>query len=569
MRKTILIALFAAVGGLLLGYLLFTKSNNESIKTSESVNQIWTCSMHPQIRKDAPGDCPICGMDLIPLENSSGDDPLIFEMTPESIKIAGIKTYKIGGLDGESSKLVLSGRITTDETRTSSLVSHIPGRIEKLYVSFTGEQVNKGQRLAKIYSPNLIAAQKELLEANKIKDDQPGLFEAAKNKMRYWKISNKVINEILKSGKVKEFFDVHALYSGVIKTRKVSVGDYLKKGEVLFDVQNLNALWAVFDVYEKDLSSVKLGDEISFTATAMPGKKFNSKISFIDPVINPATRTTSVRLEVSNSSKQLKPDMFLKGEINGSETGGAVIVPKSAVLWTGTRSVVYISLPDVKVPSFEYREVVLGGSSGDYYEIIEGLSVGDEVVSNGAFVIDASAQLNNRMSMMNKTLVDVEKRQLPVREFEGKLNSEFTEQLSNVVNGYLRMKDVLVKSDLDKSKHEAETLKELVNKADMSLLEGSAHVFWMKKQKAIINLLDKIFESKEIEEIRTNFDALSLDIIQVVRSFKIRSELYIQYCPMADSDKGAFWLSAEKNIRNPYFGDAMLKCGVIKPGMNQ
>lgn len=575
MRKEIIIPIVTALAGLFIGYLIFSGSSAENKEqNTEEKTQIWTCSMHPQIRKNEPGDCPICGMDLIPLDESAGDNPLVFQMSEDAVRIANIQTTTVGGSGETSGILTLSGKLTTDETTASSLVTHIPGRIEKLYVSFTGDRVYKGQKIAQIYSPNLISAQGELFEANKIKNSHPELLEAAKNKLRYWKVPESEINEILKSGVVKEYFNIYAEHTGVITKRRVSVGDYLGQGGVLFDLQNLNSLWAVFDVYEKDLELVKVGEEISFTTPALKGKTFTSKIVFVDPLINPSTRTASVRLEVSNSNNLLKPDMFITGKLHGKSMDARkqLYIPKSAVLWTGERSVVYVKLPGTDIPSFEYREVLLGNSSGNLYEILDGLVPGDEVVTNGAFVIDASAQLNNRSSMMNRILLGVESKdsEFSTPDFSNETPATFKAQLKTAVDSYLKLKDALVSSKSDEAQKQATLTQKSLGKVDMKLLKGQSHMYWMEKSDELKNAIQKIISGKNIDSQRASFDELSLAIINTAQAFGITSEkLYIQYCPMADNNNGAYWLSSQMKIRNPYFGDQMLTCGEVKDSIKE
>lgn len=575
MKKEIVIPIATAFLGILIGFFIFSgNSKEESPQTQGATNEIWTCSMHPHIRKTEPGDCPICGMDLIPLDESEGDNPLVFQMSEDAIRIANIQTTVVGSGEGTSGGLTLSGRLTTDETTASSLVSHIPGRIEKLYLSFTGERVYKGQKIAMIYSPNLISAQGELLQAYKIKDSHPELLEAAKNKLRYWKIPDVDIDEIIKSGSAREYFNIYAEHTGVVTDRKVSVGDYVTQGGVLFDLQNLNSLWAVFDVYEKDLAAVEVGEEITFTTPALKGKSFSSEIVFIDPLINPATRTASVRLEVKNSKNLLKPDMFITGTLEGVDTDvrEQVYVPKSAVLWTGERSVVYVKLPGTDIPSFEFREVLIGNSAGNQYEVLDGLVQGEEVVTNGAFVIDASAQLNNRSSMMNRNLLGVKttKSAFSTPDFSKETPNTFKDQLSVVVNTYLKLKDALVASKNTEAKKYAEQMKNQMTKVDMKLLKGKAHMYWMEKSEEMNRAIQLIVSGKTIDLQRASFDELSIELISSAKAFGLTEEnLYIQYCPMADNSTGAYWLSKQSKIRNPYFGDQMLTCGEVKDSISE
>ena len=305
--KKYLINIGLIIIGLLLGWLLFGGDEPKLEEASiEQSDQIWTCSMHPQIRQPEPGNCPICGMDLIPMETNMNANPLVFEMTEDAIKIANIQTTIVGADKIKSKGLKLSGKIQADETSSASIVTHISGRIEKLFISYTGENVSKGQKIATIYSPKLITAQKELIEAYKVKESSPKLYEATINKLKFWKLTDEQIQSIVSSETLLESFDIYSDFSGVVLNKKISVGDYLNVGEVLFDIQNLNQLWAVFDVYESDLENVKVGTKISFTTSGIANKTFNGTITFIDPVINPDTRTANIRATINNIKTTIK-----------------------------------------------------------------------------------------------------------------------------------------------------------------------------------------------------------------------------------------------------------------------
>ena len=345
--------------------------------------------------------------------------------------------------------------------------------------------MNQGQKIATIYSPELITAQKELLEAQKIQDISPGLLTAAKNKLKYWKIGDQVILEILSTGTIRETFNIYADHSGIVNQKRVSVGDYLTTGEVLFDVQNLYSLWALFDVYENDLTKIHVGSKISFTTPSAPNKVFNAKITFVNPVINPQTRVATIRAEVNNSSGKLKPEMFINGELNTTEKSSNLYVPKSSLLWTGKRSVVYVKIPDTEIPSFDYREIEVGDATQTGYLVISGLEYGDEVVTNGAFVIDASAQLNNQTSMMNKNVMAknaIHSSHLP--DYTANTPTAFKEQLTALTNTYFTVKDALVESDNKKAIEGANEVLSKASEIDMSLVKDKAHVYWMEQLKS-------------------------------------------------------------------------------------
>ena len=552
--------------GLLLGWFLF---GGDTIKTtehkhSEEKTEIWTCSMHPQIKLQEPGDCPMCGMDLIPLDPNASNNPLVIEMTEDAIRLMNIETTVVGINTSKKGTLRISGKIISDETTTASIVSHIPGRIEKLYVAFTGEKIRKGQIIAKIYSPNLITAQKELIETAKIKKVNPKLYEAALNKLKYWKITDQQIEEILRSKKVKESFGIYAEHSGIVTNKRVSVGDHLMEGGILFDIQNLDRLWVEFDVYEADLQLVNIGDEVLFTTPSLPNEQFSARISFIDPVINPRTRSASIRVEISNAKHQLKPEMFANGEVlKKGSLNSQITVPKTAVMWTGTRSVVYVQQKNVSIPSFEFREITIGGSTEESYIITNGIAIGDEVVTKGAFVIDASAQLNNQSSMMNR-LVDGAETAEETPNYKSSTPEKFTKQLNELILTYFNLKDELVASDVNTTKKFSEKLNKNLENIDMTLLKGEAHVYWMKQMQLIQKYGEKITFSDDIDKQRTNFELLSTAIINSSKAFGIETNAFVLYCPMAFENEGAFWLSKESSITNPYFGDEMLTCGTVK-----
>ncbi|NOQ24921.1 MAG: efflux RND transporter periplasmic adaptor subunit [Bacteroidales bacterium] len=405
------------ITGMFLGWIFFHSSDaaiiaNQEMEGHEGHNhesaepEVWTCSMHPQIKQDKFGLCPICAMDLIPLKSmqSEGDDvdPNEIVMTESAAKLAMIQTIVVSKGVPEKS-VYLQGKVQADERNITELTARFGGRIEKLFVNFTGQNVKKGEKLATIYSPNLVTAQRELLEAISFKDSRPSLYAAAKGKLKLWDLSDKQITDIEEKGEPQIYFDVLSPTAGTVTMRHVASGDYVKEGTALFKVVDLTKVWVMFDAYESDLPWIKLGDKIDFTVQALPGKNFTAKVSFIDPFINGQTRVTKVRVEVPNTKMNLKPEMFTSGLLNSkiAESSNEILVPKSAILWTGKRAIVYVKVPNRKTPSFLYREVVLGSEAGSFYVISQGLHEGEEIAVNGVFKIDAASQLIGLPSMMN------------------------------------------------------------------------------------------------------------------------------------------------------------------------
>jgi Cu(I)/Ag(I) efflux system membrane fusion protein len=351
-----------------------------------------------------PGKCPICGMDLIPLgqNNTSTIDTDAIHLSIDAAQLANVLTTVVTK-NKPVKEVHLFGKVQADERLFQSQTSHVPGRIERLNINFTGESVVKGQLLAEIYSPELITAQQELLETVKTKQLQPELYEASKEKLLQWKLTNDQISKIESSGAIQNNFEVLSNTSGTVTARKVNTGDHVSQGTVLFDIADLSKVWIMFDAYESDLQFLHTGEKLTFTLQALPGTNFTGKIIFIDPVIDPVTRVAKVRVETGNQSGILKPEMFATGIVSSvlSKYTENVIIPESAVLWTGKRSVVYVKQPGSNEPVFKIREVELGPMLGDSYVITNGLSEGEEIVTNGTFSVDAAAQLEGKPSMMN------------------------------------------------------------------------------------------------------------------------------------------------------------------------
>lgn len=578
------------LAGLFLGRLFFHQHalRESTEKTTSYVHEhqegeksVWTCSMHPQIKMERPGSCPICGMDLIPLENQYvGSDSLAVEMSESAIRLAQVQTSVVG--KGRPSKEIrLFGKIRTDERLLQSQTAHVPGRIEQLLINVTGEPVKKGQLIAKIYSPELIAAQKELLEALSMQSKYPAVAEAVKEKLRNWKLNENQIREIERSGKITSAFDLYANATGIVTSRAVNTGDYVSTGTVLFEVAGLSKVWAVFDAYESDLPWISVNQPVEFTTQAIPGKYFEGRISFIDPVIDPSTRIARVRAELNNPGLQLKPGMFINGNLKQENRNDneQLAIPQSAVLWTGTRSVVYVKMPKAETPSFKMREITLGPSTKDAWVVLEGLSEGDEIVTNGAFSVDAAAQLSGKPSMMNPrggehttghrhdpthTENQPKEQQQP-----NDIDPAFRLQLTEIYKTYLNMKDAFVASDAQKVKTTAREVKQKIEKTDMKLLKGDAHIQWMDQLSALLKTINSISKLSDIRTQRTELIRFNAAFYESLKKFGLKNVIvYSQYCPMANSDKGAWWFSSSEEIRNPYFGEDMLTCGETKEILN-
>ncbi|AVR44294.1 efflux RND transporter periplasmic adaptor subunit [Christiangramia fulva] len=597
-KRNIIAGVALLLFGMILGSLFFGGSDEAPKEETavathdhESEETLWTCSMHPQIRETEPGNCPICGMELIPLKDSNRGSGAVgnfqTEMTEAAVQLGNIQTSVVTRQAPEKT-IYMPGKVEADERLVESVTSRFPGRVEKLYVNFTGQEVARGQRLASVYSPALVTAQKELFEAAKFKESNPSFYSAAVNKLKLWDLTESQINNILESRDPVYYFDIRSKQSGTVLEKKVEVGDYLKEGQALFQVSNLNKVWVLFDAYENDLAWVKEGDKIKFTVKSVPGRTFESKVTFIDPVINPGTRVAQVRTELQNPDGLLKPGMFTQGIVQAdiSNMKNALTIPKSAVLWTGKRAVVYVKKPETEKPVFEFREIELGPEAGDYYLVNSGLEEGEEVVTNGAFKIDAAAQLQGKASMMSPEgnsgagsmpgmdmgEKKVQSTQTETKEFldedetydfKKQASADFRKQLDKVLSAYLDLKEALAQ---DKDvKDDSSKLLAAVEAADENSLEGKAQAFWQEKKKFLIKHAKLSMQAKDLAAARENFIYISQALIKTAEAYGPgKMKLYVDFCPMANSNKGAYWMSLSEEIKNPYYGQAMSTCGEVK-----
>ncbi|TYC16249.1 efflux RND transporter periplasmic adaptor subunit [Bizionia gelidisalsuginis] len=575
-NKIIMYAVFLTIG-VSIGWFVFGGDSNKEIEhnheeVAES-KKMWTCSMHPQIMQSEPGDCPICGMDLIPAASSSeGLAANAFKLTPNAMALANIQTRRVGKAEGDAeNRLVLSGKIAQNEEENKVQASYFSGRIERLNVSYTGEEIRKGQLLATLYSPELYAAQQELITTASLKKTQPDLYQAVRNKLKLWKLSETQIQQIESSGIVKEYVPIYATVSGTVTEKLVNQGDYVKQGQPLLKVTNLNTVWAQFDVYENQINLIKNKQTVMVSANAYPNKEVEAVVDFISPTLNTTTRTTTLRVVLKNKEGVFKPGMFVSAtvNVNSDRINQELKIPASAVMWTGKRSVIYVK-KDENTPVFEMREVTLGHRVGESYVILEGLTKGEEIVVNGTFTVDAAAQLRGKKSMMNASntsntsvVANTEPKLEVVKRL--KASKVFQQQLKTVYDSYIQVKDALAEDNVAVARDFSEVLLKKVNNLALKELETT------EAKAAGEPIIRTLFEStKNLAETRTIagqrevFQRVSLQLATAIKLFGINEEVFNLHCPMANNDNGAYWLSTSKHVLNPYFGAAMLKCGEVK-----
>ncbi len=398
-----------------------THSQHSDTKQEQSQADVtWTCSMHPQIQLPAPGKCPICFMDLIPVKRDSASNETEgvslrqISLTPQARRLAEVTVHPVERRAVDV-KTRMVGKVEYDETRLGDITAWMGGRIDKLYVDYTGSVVKKGQRMASIYSPELLTAQAELIQAVKaiqklerstlrlVRETAEQTATAAREKLRLLGLSNRQIEAVIERGTPSDHITLYAPMSGVVIQKDVVEGMYVKTGTRIYAIADLSVVWVMLEAYELDLPWIKLGQQVDFQTEAYPGEVFKGKVVYIDPVVNEKTRTVGVRVNVPNRGGKLKPGMFVSA-VNWAEAKGKkdkpLVISASAPLITGKRAVVYVEVPG-KEGTYEGREIVLGPRAGEYYVVEGGLSEGELVVTKGNFKIDSAVQIMARPSMMN------------------------------------------------------------------------------------------------------------------------------------------------------------------------
>jgi len=361
----------------------------------------WVDPMHPAYKSDKPGTAPDCGMDLVPVYDNDGATAsnvsgyANVKVAPERRQLIGVQTgmTEMRSL-GRAVRTV--GRVAVDETRLYKITTKFDGYIEKLHVNVTGQQIRKGQPLFSVYSPDLLATQQEYLLAMRAAKQSPSLLEAARQRLRLWDISNAEIRELERTGTARRSITIHSPTSGFVLTKLAVEGARVTAGEPLFELANLDHVWIQADVYESELQFIRLGATATTTLSYLPGRTWKGRVTFIAPTVDPMTRTVKVRSEFDNADGALKPDMF--GDVVIEQPAReVVVVPDSAVLQTGTRSVVFVVKDD---GTFQPREITVGTKSEQVYEVRSGLAAGEKVVTQANFLIDSESRLKAALAEM-------------------------------------------------------------------------------------------------------------------------------------------------------------------------
>ena len=570
---------------------------------------LWTCPMHPQIVLPDPVPCPICGMDLVPFDPAQGPGPMRIALTPEAAALAGVRTQLVERRPLEL-PVRLVGTVEVAEDAVRTIAATIPGRIERLFVNTTGMQVSAGDHLFEIFSPELLTAQEELLGARRQLDELAPdasefltqsarrALEAAREKLVLWQLTPERIAEIERGGEALRSVQIDAPFSGTVIRRDVEQGAYVVQGEPVFEVADLSRLWLELEAYEQDLPFLRYGQRVDVGAEALPGQRFAGTISFVEPMIDRATRTASIRVHVENPRGELKPGMFVRAEafarldadgtVRGGELTGKwispmhpeivadgpgqctvcgmdlvpaeqlglvsqgpfadpVVVPRGAVMWTGARSLVYV---EVEAGVYEAREVELGPRAGEHHVVLEGLELGERVVARGAFRIDSEMQIRAKPSMLSQ----------PGEERSEPASVPFSDAHDALWRDYLAVSRALAGDELEAA---GDALGRLQESARIALEAEAGPDDVRAALRRVADAAEAVDAEVDVETLRAAFEPITeagralLDVAGNRSSESLRTA----YCPMAADGVGAHWLQGEEELANPYFGATMLRCG--------
>ncbi|MBI5215909.1 MAG: efflux RND transporter periplasmic adaptor subunit [Ignavibacteriae bacterium] len=404
MKKIFVISSIIILGTLvLLVYSNYFSSEKKSdSETQSQEKEYYTCPMHPSVISDRPGACPVCGMALVKkskMQDASEEEMKNLQHVSLSASqrvIANVSTTSVTRQD-INKEISAVGVVDFAEPLQTTVTARFRGRIEKLYANFTGEKVKQGQPLFDLYSPDLVSAQREFIIAlNSLGDslfsgtNQSLMLNASRDRLRiHFGMTEQQIAAIEQTRQTQSTMTYFSPISGTVLSKEIQEGQYVDEGMSLYKLADLSNVWIYLDVYEKDIRFILINHPVQITTETYPNETFKGKVTFIDPVINNETRTVRVRTEFDNPNGKLKPQMYVKAQIH-VPSSSALVVPATAVLYTGKRNVVWV---EVQENFFEPREVELGISSGSYIEVLSGLKEEDIVVTSGGYLLESESQL--------------------------------------------------------------------------------------------------------------------------------------------------------------------------------
>jgi Cu(I)/Ag(I) efflux system membrane fusion protein len=552
-------------------------SGNAAQQTAEK--QEYFCPMHPQVRSDKPGVCSICQMDLVlPGDEDShahGDGAELLSLDARKQVLADVRLIRVERETFEETARA-AGELAIAESAQRVIVARASGRIERLFVRQTGEQIRKGQALYEIYSPTLIQAQSDFLLSQKATVsalELQGFAEKARERLSLLGFTDEQIRALEQRGEPQTRVVVYSPFAGTVVRKNVLEGASVQEGAALFETADFSVVWNIAEVYERDAALLRHGDEATVKVNAYPSEEFRGKITMIYPTLTPGNRVVKVRIELPNRNGRLRPGMFTETTFRRNSGLGAsamIAIPEESVVWNGEQAIVWVKEREFEGKSvFRAQAVKLGArAQNGKYPVTAGLQTGDEIAASGGFLMDSERLL--RGGSVAKT----GKQTLNNVPAESKPPSDATIQVANaIIAAYDEWTEALAQSLLPSAKKAALSLKETVAREGKRFEPPSprARAAWEKFRAATLGeipdniaKIDATNDDKALENLRRRYKIISDELAFLRKNTPRATPLFRAYCPMAFGNRGAYWLTPHKTIRNPYFGEEMLRCGEIK-----
>jgi Cu(I)/Ag(I) efflux system membrane fusion protein len=577
----ILVAGLAGTGGWFLARHQSTASPNGA--TANDPQIIYTCSMHPQVRQNHPGTCPFCGMALAPLNAlpATGLSAGSVMLSSNRINALNVETVVVRRQQLKRT-LQVAGIIDDNDVRHRFLSSYVDGRVDKLFINYVGAEVQAGQPLALLYSPTLLTAEREYTSLARLvppsespsgRFDQPGLLAGARQRLIQLGLSEAQIAALTNKPSASIHTEITAPSSGTVVNRFVYEGAYVKEGEKLFELADFSTMWFRFDAYERDLVWLQPGQAVDVTTPAAPGRVFTAPIVFIDPNVNDPTRSAKVRVELANpliatngqTRRELLHRIYAQGAVHIA-LPEVLALPRSAVLAPG-RPYVFVDKGD---GVFEQRKVKLGRAGDELWEILDGLSEGERVVTTGNLLIDSQAQLDasglpheHGPSTPETSMLPSPSSSLPA----------LTGGQRDVATNFLALADSLT-SALSDDNLEAFNQRAATLHSSSATLAGTLTNGGWSALTSNILAVAHLPQADNLKAARKAFHPLSLATVDLTKALQRHAgveSVRIFQCPMVKqafpgAPRTGSWIQLKPQIRNPYFGAEMLDCGnEVKP----
>ncbi|GHT21759.1 hypothetical protein FACS189419_03150 [Planctomycetales bacterium] len=519
-------------------------------ESNERKIKYYQCSMDPQITSDKPDKCTICGMALAPVyeggASTGTDNDGLVKLAPGTADVISVAASPV--LTAPIHKtLRVAGVIVDDETKHRVLSARVPGRIENLYVNQVGIEVVKDQPLAEFYSPDVLTAQRQYLE--KVRAGERGAFTASeiaddREKLLGFGLVEEDIRKLEQTRKPEPMFTLRAPFDGTVTSRRAYEGQYVGVNDELFEIGNFSTLWFVFDAYERDLPVLRYNQSVDVTFSSLPNETLTAPIAFIDPNVNPVSRTARVRVVLPNPNRRILNNQTANGIVH-IETPPVLSVPRSALLYTHRKPVVYV---ETAPGAYQLRQVKLGIVGDDTAEVQVGVKEYERVVTQAALLIDSQSQMmriagdeltteNEKQKMENGSNLSPSLANTP-------LDEEFIDAVCKITSA-------LSSDDLPEYQKNLSAVKGLVKQLPEEV------------QKVLLPLVEKLVEGKTLQEARAPFEIFSNTVADVVRlQPKEKRQTFIFQCPMSPVLGTARWIQKNNaELLNPFFGSEMLNCG--------